>query len=48
MKNHLAAQHKRIDNPKMLVKKHNDEELAITTFIVLAGLIADYSRSVAL
>ena len=37
VKDNLAAQH---DNPKMLTEKHNDEKLAITFFIVGAGLMA--------
>ena len=40
IKDHLAVQHEQIDNPKMLAGKHNDENLAITIFIVGAGLIA--------
>ena len=40
IKYHLAVQHEQIDNPKMLAEKHNDEKLAITIFIVGAGLIA--------
>ena len=36
-KEHPMAQD---DNSRMLAKKHNDEKLAITLFIVGAGLIA--------
>ena len=37
VKDHLAARH---DNPKILAEKHNDDKLAITFFIVGAGVIA--------
>ena len=40
IKDHLGVQHEQIDNPKMLAEKYNDEKLAITIFIVGAGLIA--------
>ena len=30
----------RLDNPKMLTEKHNNEKLVITLFIVGSGLIA--------
>ena len=36
IKGHLAAWH---DNPKMLTKKHNDQNLVITRLIVRTGLI---------
>ena len=39
VKDYLAAQH---GNPKMLTKKHNNENLAMTFLIVGTGLIAYY------
>ena len=37
-----AVQHDPLHNLKMFTKKHNDEKLAITLFIVGTGLIAYY------
>ena len=40
IKERPAAQHEQTGNQKMLAEKHNDDKLAITIFIVGAGLIA--------
>ena len=40
IKNQLAVQHDQIDNPEMFSKNHNDKKLAITIFMVGAGLNA--------
>ena len=39
IKDHLGAQQEQINNQRMLSEKHNEEEVAITIYIVGTGLV---------